>query len=508
MTALERPHPEASTAAAGDPGLAAAGDPELATAIAAGELRDRHAALSATQVRFLDFAAREPECRDPASFGALAQPDGLEYWPPMQPWPLFLGPAKRAELARASLGVCGLVKQIPERVFGNDPERLNDYYGLGMEPALLISSVLRQTRGMGHAMARGDFLETAAGFKCCELNVAGNLGGWEVGILAEMYQAVPVLRRFLDEDGAAVLRPGGEGCRGCRVGCTIPARAMFSRLVEDAVERSLPSGGRLDLAFIFPAEKRPSPYLLGRMDREYRGALAAADGGLAGTASACLAWDLVSDGGGLRLGDRRIHLVIDVDDGAPIGRPLFLALMADRVRLYNGPASVVLSNKLNLALLSELEDSGLWNDEERAVIRAHVPWTRRLAEDFADFRGERVYLPDLLAAERDRLVLKRGLSLQGLHVHSGRLAGAAAWEELVRQALDEGGWLVQERLEPVPYLFQLPAGGAGLHDVVWGLFVFGQAFGGGMLRVLPSGRADVVNVARGARFASYLDVDD
>ena len=42
--------------------------------------------------------------------------------------------------------------------------------------------------------------------------------------------------------------------------------------------------------------------------------------------------------------------------------------------------------------------------------------------------------------------------------------------------------------------------------MVWGLFVFGQRFGGGFLRVLPTGRAGVVNCALGAKFASYLDV--
>jgi hypothetical protein len=169
---------------------------------------------------------------------------------------------------------------------------------------------------------------------------------------------------------------------------------------------------------------------------------------------------------------------------------------------------MVLSNKLNLALLSELADSELWSDDERAVIRAHVPWTRRLAEDFVDFRGERVYLPDLLASARDQLVLKRGLSLQGAHVHSGAFTAGPVWDGLVGEALAEGGWLVQERLEPVPYVFQMPEGGAGPHDVVWGLFVFGPRFGGGFLRVLPSGRAGVVNCALGAKFASYLEVEE
>jgi hypothetical protein len=169
--------------------------------------------------------------------------------------------------------------------------------------------------------------------------------------------------------------------------------------------------------------------------------------------------------------------------------------------------SPVLSHKINLALLSDLEGSDLWSDEERAVIRTHIPWTRLVTDDFVDYQGERVYLPDILASERDRMVLKLGLSRQGTDVHAGRFTPAGRWQELGRAALEQGGWIVQEFQECLRWPFLHPDGGTVVpHDVVWGIFIFGSHYGGGFLRVLPAGRAGVLNTLRGAKPSVLLEV--
>jgi hypothetical protein len=475
-------------ATAGAAGTADAGSPLPL----AGALRARHAALSEAQVSFLDFAARVPECLRPESYPALQVRDEVME-SPVQPWPLFIGPGKRAEMARAGVGVCNLLRDIPHRVFADDPQRLAEYYALDPAAAQLISSALHQSGGMSHAVARGDFLETASGFKCCEFNIAGNLGGWHVARVAAEQLSTPVVRRFLDEHGLTVTWDD-------------PLRGLFAHIVDDALGRGLASEGRLDLAFTCEPGKEPAEMLRRYMDEQYRAVLAEKAPELAGAVTACLGNALDAGDGMLRLGGRRIHLVIDMDPMITY-RPVFVALMANTARVFNGPASLTVSDKLNLALLSELQDSEIFDAAERETIRAHVPWTRRVADDFVDYAGERAYLPDLLEAERDRLVLKAGLGWHGSEVHSGRLTAPARWQELVRTALEGGGWVVQERLEPLSYVFQMPGGGAGLHDVVWGLFVFGKHFGGGWLRVSPSGRDDVVNCARGARVSICFGVE-
>src|SRR4029079_2111133 len=103
-------------------------------------------------------------------------------------------------------------------------------------------------------------------------------------------------------------------------------------------------------------------------------------------------------------------------------------------------------------------------------IRRHVPWSRRVAAEFTDFAGERVYLPDLLAQQRDRMVLKLGSSMKGMDVHLGRATTDARWSELVEQALSQESWMVQERIDTPSYVFLNPEGERGLQDGGGGIF--------------------------------------
>ncbi|HEY0782274.1 MAG TPA: hypothetical protein VGE98_07465, partial [Thermoanaerobaculia bacterium] len=57
--------------------------------------------------------------------------------------------------------------------------------------------------------------------------------------------------------------------------------------------------------------------------------------------------------------------------------------------------------------------------------------------------------------------------------------------------------------------FLSPEGEAVPHEVVWGLFAFGDGFGGGYLRSIPSDRTHdgVVAGARGARGVPIISVE-
>jgi len=174
--------------------------------------------------------------------------------------------------------------------------------------------------------------------------------------------------------------------------------------------------------------------------------------------------------------------------------------------LFNGPISIVLSDKRNLALLSQSQRSSLFSAEEQEVIRNHIPWTRLVAAERVEFHGEEVFLPDLLAAERNRLVLKEGRSFGGKGVHLGRATSAARWEEVARTALESGGWVVQERLESLPYLYQCGESGCAPHDVIWGPFVFGDTYGGVILRMQPQAAGGAVNLSLAATEGIVLEV--
>jgi hypothetical protein len=442
------------------------------------------------QRRFLEFVARHPEALRRESFGLLDEHDDLMPYQ-MQSWPLFIGKSELAGLARAAVEVCALVNSLPQRVFECDPARIAEYYRMPEELALLVTSVIARTDGLSGTVARLDVLLTAAGFKCCEVNVAANLGGAELGDWTERYLRVPLIRRFIAE-------------AGLRVSYTDPARVLFGHVLAQAARRGLAAGGELNTAIVL--EQPVTPLWCGHFERLYRAALAEAS--LSGELTVCRDAELSDGGGFLRCGDRRIHVVLDCQEGV-VGRPILSALLAGTAQAYNGPVSRLLSDKLNLALLSELEDSGLFAPEEQAIIRTYVPWTRRVAEEFVDYRGERAYLPDLLLAERERLVLKLGLSAHGDDVYAGPFTSPDRWEGLVRAALEHGGWIAQEFLEAVGTPLQHPDGGSvSPYQIVWGPFVCGRRYGGCFLRVQPAGTTGVINNARGAHLSLVIEVED
>jgi hypothetical protein len=198
-----------------------------------------------------------------------------------------------------------------------------------------------------------------------------------------------------------------------------------------------------------------------------------------------------------------IDQVVELGDG-----PIFRAQAGGTGFSFDSLLTPILVDKRNLALLSEQAEEGdLYDAAERAAIARLIPWTRLLADGFADRAGERVYLPDYARAERESLVIKPPAEHGGKDVYAGFTLSPAEWEARLDTALAEGGWVVQEFVPSETYLFQGPAGGAVPHDLVWGLFVFGERFGSCMLRGAPAG-GGVVNVTRGGLHIVTLAVEE
>ena len=132
------------------------------------------------------------------------------------------------------------------------------------------------------------------------------------------------------------------------------------------------------------------------------------------------------------------------------------------------------------------------------MIERSVPWTRQLRPGYVTYRGEREFLPDLLISRQERLVVKDARDWGGKGVALGRSTPKEAWECYVDNALDAGGWIVQEVLESRPYLYQCGEYGCVPHDVVWGPFVFGDRYAGSVLRMQPQAGRGAVNLSLSA----------
>jgi len=411
---------------------------------------------------------------------------------PLQPWPTFVRSEKIAELKKLSVEISDLLKSVPRRVF-KSPAEMARFYDLASPE--LGEVFFSQPNCVEEAIARGDFIDTADGFRCIEFNFTPNLGGWETTILVDMHLKVPAFAEFVDR-------------KKIEIRYTNTVRMLFQHVVQDALGKGFGTDGRLIIGILLSAEDSRRPHLgkpLQFFNQELKTTLADLGTPVGAEMIFCPYSELVVSRGQVFCRGRRVHILIDCSDD-PLDPKIYRCFKARTVQLYNGPVSGPLSDKRNLALASELEPSGLFSEEERRLIRRVLPWSRKVLPEEVELRGERAFLPELLSRRRDDMVLKQGTAAGGTGVIMGRSTPPAEWEDAVRKALAAGGWMVQERLESRPYLYQSGDSGCSVHDVIWGPFIFGRSYGGVILRMQPHAFGRPVNLSLAATEGIVLEV--
>ena len=103
-------------------------------------------------------------------------------------------------------------------------------------------------------------------------------------------------------------------------------------------------------------------------------------------------------------------------------------------------------DKAFFAILTDEAFAHLLSEDERALVAAVLPWTRRVAERHTRKDGREIDLVPFVVENRERLVLKPTHDYGGRSVFLGSETAPDAWEAAVRAAL-EAPWVVQERVE-------------------------------------------------------------
>lgn len=409
----------------------------------------------------------------------------------IQPWPTLVDAGRDRRLETVCRKLAALIRDLPRRFFADDPRAVAEYYGL--ESEAMATLLLAAPNGFDAAVCRGDFIDTVDGPRCVEWN-AGSVGGWQDSALAPPFLADPELTAFYAEQGIAPRHRNS-------------VRAFLRHVVEDC-RRAFPDEEETNVLIVAADEgllaKEDHPRVVYR--RELDAVLA--EHGARGEIRVAATAEVEVAGGEARVGGKRFHGVFEqLDRITATSRALYRTFKAGGVRLYTGPITLILGDKRNLALLSKHRDSDLFDDDERELIAETIPWTRLVGPGRTVFRGDSVPIPELLRDARRDLVLKAGQSFGGKDVVVGRHADEETWRAAVSHALAEGGWVVQEYLEPLPYLFQHGEEGCAPHDVVWGAFLYGDRYGGTYLRLAPRG-SGVINVSRGATVGLTFVVGD
>jgi hypothetical protein len=109
------------------------------------------------------------------------------------------------------------------------------------------------------------------------------------------------------------------------------------------------------------------------------------------------------------------------------------------------PESGLVSSKAVLSWLHEDCDAGVLGPADRALVRAHVPWTVCVGLD-GDPDVQRRLLR-MAACDRDRLVAKPAFGRSGNDVIFGNQMSAQSWQSAVADAARESPLVLQRRVE-------------------------------------------------------------
>jgi uncharacterized circularly permuted ATP-grasp superfamily protein len=164
--------------------------------------------------------------------------------------------------------------------------------------------------------------------------------------------------------------------------------------------------------------------------------------------------------GRLRSNDFEIDIVYKrllVNEYLPVMREhpaLVEAYRAGAVCMVNSFRSKLIHKKALFAVLTDERHARLFTEEERASVRAHVPWTRTVREGrTADRDGNEIDLLEFIATHPERLVLKPNDDYGGHGIYIGWNSDDAAWRGALSHALSDGDYLVQERVKTAREVF-------------------------------------------------------
>jgi hypothetical protein len=104
--------------------------------------------------------------------------------------------------------------------------------------------------------------------------------------------------------------------------------------------------------------------------------------------------------------------------------------------------------KAFFSVLTDPAHAALFTDAERAVIAAHVPWTRVVADRRTGKRGRVEDLLEIARRERETMVLKPNDEYGGKGVRLGWEESSGDWERALNAALADppASWVVQDRI--------------------------------------------------------------
>jgi uncharacterized circularly permuted ATP-grasp superfamily protein len=215
--------------------------------------------------------------------------------------------------------------------------------------------------------------------------------------------------------------------------------------------------------------------------------------------------ELSYEGNVLRAGDRAIDLVyrrVLIND--IIARPAECSALVEAceqraVCVANTFRCKLPHKKAFFAILTDPEYAQLLTPGEQAVVSAHVPWTRLVADTATERQDRRSGLLDIARRDREQLVLKPNDEYGGKGVILGWETSESDWEVSLGAALADvpGAWVLQERIPVRREIFPCfdDVGHVTMTDMLVDLapYLFRGKMGGYLTRLSTTGLANVTS---------------
>ncbi|MCY7345500.1 MAG: hypothetical protein LH614_04700 [Pyrinomonadaceae bacterium] len=179
------------------------------------------------------------------------------------------------------------------------------------------------------------------------------------------------------------------------------------------------------------------------------------------TALICSPDELDFDGEKLRYREIVVDIVYKrllVNEYLPIieAHPALLdAYRAGAVCLVNNFRSKIVHKKAIFAVLTNERYAHLFNETELAAIDLHIPWTRKFRDEQTENKGEKIDLVEWTRSNNSKLVLKPNDDYGGHGIYIGWASTAEEWDAAINVALENGDYLVQERVQTSKELFPM-----------------------------------------------------
>ncbi len=385
------------------------------------------------------------------------------------PRPNLVSPAAYEQIR----GVCRRIFRAIEKVEARLGPELWRRVGLTDEERELVA--IEPGFRRSSPSARLDSFLTTSKYQFVELNAETPAGIGYAEVLTELFLELPIVKRF--QERYALRR--------------FLAR---DRLLDTLLACYREGGGRSPRPTIAIVDYDDVPtrteHFLFRDFFESRGC----------PALVCDPRQLVFENGRLRFEGREIDIVYKrllvnelLEKKDQLG-PFLAAARARAVTIVNPFRCKPIHKKAIFAVLTDDELQSLFSDDERAAIRAHVPWTRCVAEALTTKDGQATDLPLYIRTHRDNLVMKPNDEYGGKGVFIGWEMSAADWESALAEAL-KASYVVQEKVELLRQSFPQLDGGLSFRDLVVDLdpFVFAGEVEGFLTRLSGTSLANVTS---------------